>query len=276
MGVIFMEEKKDIGFEENEVFEDSQDDTSQFDERSFEKKKNDTIEINKSTIWKILTGIFGILFIVSLFTGGFGIKDNPTAAAVVAPSAAPSLPSIPTGIAAVNAEELTDDDPVLGDENAKVTMVEFSDYQCPFCGRHYSETFNLINSQYVDTGKIKIVFRDFPLNSIHPNAQKAAEASECADDQGKFWEMHDTLFENQQLLGIENLKGYAKQLGLNENDFNDCLDSGKYSAEVSKDTQDAASAGGQGTPFFIVGETPLSGAQPFSSFQQVIEAELAK
>lgn len=240
---------------------------------------SDTIEINKNTLWMISTFVFFVLLIISLFTGGFGIKDDGSTGAVVAPTPnvpSPSVPSIPTGVIAVNAEELTDDDAFMGKEDAKVTMVEFSDYQCPFCGRHYSETFNLIKSQYVDTGKLKVVFRDFPLSSIHPDAQKAAEASECADDQEKFWEMHDMLFENQQSLGVASLKEYAKQLGLNENEFNDCLDSGKYSGEVGKDMQDAQSAGGRGTPFFIVGNTPLSGAQPFTSFQQVIEAELAK
>src|SRR3989344_1385797 len=242
-----------------------------------ESSESETITIKKDTLWKFATVIFALLFILSIYTGGFGIRNKTTGTgSVVAPindnnnnGDAGNNPSAKVDVSA-------EDDAVLGNKNAPVTIIEFSDYQCPFCGRHFTQTYPQLKKDYVDTGKIKIVFRDFPLNSIHPNAQKAAEASECAEDQGKFWEMHDTLFENQQLLGIENLKGYAKQLGLNENEFNDCLDSGKYSAEVSKDTQDAASAGGIGTPFFVVGGTPLSGAQPFSSFQQVIEAELAK
>ena len=227
---------------------------------------SDSIQIKKHTLWQ---GLFAVLFVISLFTGGFGIGDGSTGAAVI-PTALgqPSAPSIPTGVALVSAEELVDDDPVLGNEDAPVTIVEFSDYQCPYCSRFRFETLDQIKSAYIDTGKAKFVYRDFPLSSIHPFAQKAAEASECADDQGKFWEYHDALFTNQQLLD-------SADLGLNSGDFDSCLDSGKYQQEVQKDFQDAQRAGGQGTPYFVIGNTPLSGAQPFQNFQAAIEAELA-
>ena len=122
----------------------------------------DLFEISKTTVWKALTGIFGILFVISLFTGGFGIGDDSGTGAVVAPSN-PTQPSIPTGIAAVNAEELADDDPFMGEKNAPVTIVEFSDFQCSYCAMFRSDTFEQIKKEYIDTGKVKFVYRDFPL-----------------------------------------------------------------------------------------------------------------
>ncbi len=240
---------------------------------NFNVGKNDSgsITFKKSALWKVSTFVFAALFVVSLFTGGFGIGSGITGGTV---REIPDIPTIPTGVVSVNAEDLVDDDPVLGNKNAKLTIVEFSDFQCPFCSRFKSDALSQIKSQYIDTGKVKFVFRDFPLTSIHPMAQKAAEAAECADDQGKFWEYHDLIFDRQSSLSINSLKQWAVELGLNENDFNKCLDSGKYANEVSKDSSDAQKAGGQGTPFFIVGNQPVSGAQPFAAFQQVIESQL--
>ena len=168
-----------------------------------------------------------------------------------------------------------DDDPVQGPKNAPVTIVEFSDYQCPYCGRFYTQTLPLIEENYIKTGKVKLVFRDFPL-SFHQYAQKASEASECAHEQGKFWEYHNMLFENQQSLSVENLKQYAKNLGLDTAKFNSCLDSGKMASEVQKDFKDGQSYGVDGTPAFFVNDVLLVGAQPFSAFQQIIEQELKK
>jgi len=164
-----------------------------------------------------------------------------------------------------------DDDPVLGDKDAPVTIVEFSDYECPFCGRFWSETLPKIKEQYIRTGKVKLVYRDFPL-PIHSNAQKAAEAAECADDQGQFWVYHDKLFENQRALGMANLKGYAKDLGLDTEAFDDCLDSGKHADEVKADLEDGADGGVSGTPAFFINGVPVSGAQPFEEFQRIIDA----
>jgi len=234
-----------------------------------EENNQGTVTLKKSTLWKVGTFAFAVLFIWSMFfRGGDGITGN-----VVAPTGG-TQPTIPTGVANVNAESLVDDDPVLGDENAPLTIVEFSDFECPFCERFRSQTFDQIKSQYIDTGKVKFVYRDFPLTSIHPMAQKAAEAAECADDQGKFWEYHDVIFERQNLLSITSLKQWAQELGLDTNEFNDCLDSGKHTNEVNKDAQDAQSAGGRGTPFFVVGNVPVSGAQLFANFQAAIESQL--
>lgn len=171
-------------------------------------------------------------------------------------------------------EVSVDDDPAVGPEDAAVTIVEFSDFQCPYCARFQAETLPQILSNYGD--QVRFVYRDFPLTSIHANALKAAEASECADDQGKYWEYHDLLFQNQSALDEESLKSYAASLGLETGTFNDCLASGKYTKEVAKDLQDGSNAGVQGTPSFFINGTPIRGAQPFAAFQAAIEAALAE
>jgi len=231
-----------------------------------------TVTFKKSTLWKVSTFVFAALFVISLFTNGFGLNSNKiTGGTVVLPD---EQPTIPTGVANVNAETLTDDDPFMGNEDAPVTIVEFSDFQCPFCKSARDGAVAQIEEQYIKTGKVKLVYRDFPLTSIHPMAQKAAEAAECADDQGKFWEYHNLVFEKQDLLSPASLKQWAQELKLDTNKFNKCLDSGEKANEVNKDAQDAQSVGGRGTPYFIVGNVPISGAQPFANFQAVIESQL--
>ncbi|MCR4368989.1 MAG: DsbA family protein, partial [archaeon] len=138
---------------------------------------------------------------------------------------------------------------IKGNEGASVTIVEFSDFQCPACGSAY-EAFKPVWPEY--ESRVKFVYRHFPLSSIHPYAFKAAEASECAAEQGKFWEMHDTLFENQQNLKTEDLKSYAGKIGLEAGSFNSCLDSGKYTSKVAGDYSYATSIGLRGTPTFFV------------------------
>ncbi|MBI4019830.1 MAG: DsbA family protein, partial [Candidatus Aenigmarchaeota archaeon] len=168
-----------------------------------------------------------------------------------------------------------DDDPAVGPADAKVTVIEFSDFQCPFCGRFYTQTLPQIKQNYVDTGKIRFVYRDFPLESIHPNARPAANAAECADEQGKFWEYHNKLFENQGSLSDAYYKQAASELGLDMEQFNSCYDSKKYDAEVSKDFQDGASAGVTGTPTVFVNGRAIVGAQPYATFQAAIDQALA-
>lgn len=175
----------------------------------------------------------------------------------------------------VNMELLTDDDSVTGSADAPVTIVEWSDFECPFCARFYEQTYKQIEKEYVDTGKVKLVFRDFPLG-FHANAQKAAEAAECAGEQGKFWEMHNVLFEKGVDGGASTFKKYAKELSLNSAEFDECLDSGRMASEIKKDMRDGAAAGITGTPGFIINGRLVSGAQPFESFKEIIEDELAK
>ncbi len=167
-----------------------------------------------------------------------------------------------------------DDDPVKGKADAPVTIIEFSDFQCPFCAKFYKETLPSIDSQYIKTGKVKLVFRDFPLSSIHQTAQKAAEAGECAHEQGKFWEMHNKIFDNQESLSVDNLKKWAADLGLDTTKFNSCLDSGKYESEVEDDVEDAQAAFVSGTPSFFVNGVAVSGALPYDSFKQIIDSQL--
>ncbi len=178
-----------------------------------------------------------------------------------------------------------DDDPVKGDTDAPVTIIEFSDFQCPFCQRFFQQTLGQIEEDYIDTGKIKFVYRDLPLDSLHPNARPAAIAAECADEQGKFWEYHDLLFEKQSewgRLSISDAKNtfiqYAADLGL-DSGFDTCLDSPEIAAEVNKDFQDGQSLGVTGTPTFYIGTEEggfikVVGAQPYSVFQSAIDAEL--
>ncbi len=171
---------------------------------------------------------------------------------------------------------------VMGDPNAPITIVEFSDYQCPFCLRYFNDTLEQIKKNYVDTGKVFYVFKDFPITQIHPQAPKAAEAAECAGDQGRYWEMHDSIFRGQQAEWNQNpdavaiFKGYAQALGLDMVAFNACLDSGKYTDEVAADLDEGLRAGVTGTPSFFINGQMISGAQPFEAFQQVIEKQLSK
>jgi protein-disulfide isomerase len=172
------------------------------------------------------------------------------------------------------------DGPSIGSANAPITIVEFSDYQCPFCKRHFLSTLSALKVNYIDTGKVRYVFRDFPLDSIHPYARKAAEAAHCAGDQGKYWEMHDTMFTNQEALKPDNLLGFARDMKLDLDAFNACLDSGKHSAAVAKNLADGSAVGIGGTPGFFIGKTQqngtieamfIKGAQPVAVFNQVID-----
>lgn len=172
--------------------------------------------------------------------------------------------------------DLSDDDPSLGNPEAAVTLVEFGDFQCPFCARLFHETLPQIKEQYVKTGKVRFVYRDFPLSSIHAMAQKAAEAAECADEQEKFWPYHDMLYQRQQSLSIANFKTWASEIGLNSAQFDACLDSGKYTDEVQKDLSAGQLAGVTGTPATFVNGRLISGAVPFETFKAVIEEELGK
>ena len=177
-------------------------------------------------------------------------------------------------------QNLADDDPVLGNADAPVTLVEFGDFQCPFCKKFHDEARKEILDTYVETGKVKIVYRDFPLENIHPAARPAAEAAECADEQGKFWPYHYTLYTRQAELakGTMDYIALAGELGLNKVVFEKCVKERKYKDEVTKDYEDGVQAGVDGTPaIFINGRkaTP-AGAQPFSVFQAQIEAALTK
>ncbi len=171
------------------------------------------------------------------------------------------------------AEVAIDGAPFQGSIDAPVTIVEFSDFQCPFCKR-VLPTLTELRSRYA--GKVRLVFRDFPLDSIHPLARKAAEAARCAKDQNKFWEYHDLLFDNAPKLSAERLTLYARQAGLNVPLFERCLSSGTHTAGVQKDVDEGIGLGVTGTPGFFINGRQLSGAQPLESFVQVIDEELQR
>ena len=178
------------------------------------------------------------------------------------------------------------DDPVRGSSDAPITIIEFSDFQCPFCARFHAETLPLLLENYIDTGKVKFIYRDYPIQGSHPNAVPAAVAAECADEQGKYWEFHDKLFESQsQWNRIETIDAvsvfsqYASEMELNMEQFDTCLTTGKYIDEVREDLNDGQSYGVSGTPGFFIGNdelgfVELKGAQPFENFQKIIDAQL--
>jgi protein-disulfide isomerase len=178
------------------------------------------------------------------------------------------------------------DAPFKGDKSAAVTMVEFSDYECPFCGRYFRDTLAEIERDYIKTGKIKYVFRDFPIESIHPKAFKAAAAAHCAGEQGRYWEMHDRLFSHQSALDRDHLSGHAKALALDLPGFEQCLDSDRHAALIRKSLAEGQQAGVRGTPTFFLGPTDaqgaslnapvtIVGAQPYASFKQALDRLLS-
>jgi len=162
--------------------------------------------------------------------------------------------------------------PSRGPDNATVTIVEFSDFQCPYCGRVYPTVEKLMKDY---DGKVRLVFRHFPL-SFHPQAEKAAEAAACAQDQGKFWQMHDKMFTNQQKLAVDDLKSFAKDLGLDQGKFDKCLDSGEKAAMVSADEKDGEQAGVSGTPAFFINGIFINGAVPYEQFKETVDRELKR
>jgi len=177
------------------------------------------------------------------------------------------------------------DNPMKGSPEATLTLVEFTDYQCPYCGRYTQTTYPQIVSEYVDTGKLRYALLDLPLETIHPQAFKAAEASHCAAEQDKFWEMHDRLFANQRTL--EPWSAHAEALELDTAAFDECMSTERHAAAVRHDMSQAQKAGATGTPSFVLAETDpddstkvtgiafIRGAQPFDAFKAAIDDALS-
>jgi protein-disulfide isomerase len=164
--------------------------------------------------------------------------------------------------------------PTLGFPSAPVTIIEFSDFQCSFCKRFWVETLPRLKEAYLDTGKARFIYRHFAILGKH--SEQAALAAACAQEQGRFWEYHDQLFRNQGGLAFTEakLKQYSDDIGLNAGVFGTCLGTGKYREKVERETAAAVNLGGRGTPFFIVEQRLLFGAQPYSVFQRIIDEEL--
>jgi protein-disulfide isomerase len=159
--------------------------------------------------------------------------------------------------------------PFRGPERAAITLVEFTDYQCPFCARHFRDTYPVLLREY--DGKLKYVIRNYPVSSLHRHAQKAAEAAECALDQGEFWPYHDALFSHTTALQVDSLKRYAEDIGLNTAEFNRCLDTGEKADVVSRALEDGRRYGVSGTPTFFINGRILVGAQSLAVFKSAID-----
>ncbi len=260
-------------------------------------ENDDTITIKKSTYNKMFVGMFTSI-IIATFLGGYSIGTfndsdsditNEELKEMISEikTTAPQPTQQPTQPTAAKVFKVSmDDDPIKGDPDAEVTVIEFSDFQCPFCSKFYTQTLSQLEENYIDTGKINFVFRDLPLDSLHPNARPAHIAAECADEQKKFWDYHDILFEKQsqwqRLPSAElqtTLSQYASDLGLQTVNFESCLESKEIADEVNSDALAASSLGITGTPSFFIGNeedgfVKLVGAQPFAAFQGIIDDKL--
>jgi protein-disulfide isomerase len=262
--------------------------------RSDEPGSGDVIVINQTTVYYF---VIAVLFFIAGFAVAWitfsttidskfaSVRDQVITAASSAAgeSVATAMAGIGAGGSAVAVQPTSTPVPrqnvsvgqgaSWGPANAKVTIVEFSDFQCPFCEMFYSDTYQLIRKQYGD--KVRFVYRQFPISSLHPYALGAALASECALEQGKFWEYHDALFSNQSNLTKEALLKYADQAKVPDTkQFASCLDSQKYLSKIQADLQEGAGYSVQGTPTFFINGNILVGAQPFANFAAAIDSEL--
>ncbi len=275
-----------IVYDENAIEEtEIQNEIENVGEYSAEKiediKKEEKQEISSRSNFSVPISIIIAGLIIAgaiIINGGSGdasekiVSTGRTAQVQNLPSK-PETPPSPAGQpSAIQTFEITKDNHVRGNFNAPITLVEFSDFECPYCARHYP-TLNKILDDY--PGKVRLVYKHFPL-PFHANGGKAAEASECASEQGKFWEYHDKLFENLAASGysLANFKQWAKDLALDSGKFNDCLDSSKYVQKVQSDYQEGAQKGINGTPATFINGQLVSGALPYESFKQIIDGLL--
>ncbi len=232
-------------------------------------------------VWKNPYIVSALIVGAALIVAGVLIsgprKDAQKAAQGTVPSQAPAAPVAPQAPAPGQKVAVTWGETPILNKNSKIQLIEFGDFQCPFCGRFFTDTFSQIKKKYIDTGRIAYQHRDYPL-PFHNNAQKAHEASRCALEQSEkqYWTLHDWMYQNQNSLDVATLKNQAKTLGLNSGKFDQCLDSGKYAAAVKKDYDAGSGYGVSGTPSFFVNGELVVGAQPYATFEQKIEAALAR
>ncbi len=249
--------------------------------------------VKKSTPTGMIIAMVAIVAVAAFFAGSyFSNLNSDTVTQSDLDSAIAKLESkiasiqSPSGQPSQPIKISVDNDPVRGNPDAPITIIEFSDFQCPFCARFHVQTLPSILEEYIDTGKVNLVYRDFPIQSIHPNALPAAVAAECANEQGKYWQYHDTLFERQNSWSkldtgsvISTFSQYAADVGLEQQQFDSCLGSGKYLQEVQHDLNDGRTYDITGTPGFFIGNenigfVKIDGAQPFESFKKVIDSQL--
>ena len=256
-------------------------------------QNNGKISVKKSTFNGLIIGLIIAVGVAAFLAGSYTSNLNSSQISeedlqdaiaklelkVLQNQLPTSQPELPMKISA-------DDDPVIGNPDAPITIIEFTDFQCPFCARFHTQTLPLILEEYIEQGKVQLVVRDFPIQSIHPNALPAAVASECANEQDKVKEMHDMLFEKQNEWSRQEtadalslFSQYATKIQLQQEVFDSCLISGKYMDEIKKDLDDGRDYGVSGTPGFFVGNdqigyVKIDGAQPFDSFKKIIDTQL--
>ncbi len=243
----------------------------------------DVIAIRRSTL---TYAVLALLLLVSAYLVGWfmGTSSGETAAAMrtavveaaattmAGGGAAAQLQPVLATASAERSDVPIGNNPTIGPENARVTIVEFGDFECPFCKRFHDQVLPALLKQY--DGRIRFVYRSFPIRAIHADAESAAEAARCAYDQQKFWEYHDLLFQDTQRLAKADLLAYAGQIKLDTKVFRDCLDSAEHAQDVERDYQTGVTLGVTGTPTFFINGRLLAGAQPLAAFSAVIDAEL--
>lgn len=232
---------------------------------------DETVTFKKSHFYSVLVVLaFAVGILVGYVAWG---RDTTVVAAPAAAAAVAQQPAAATAVPQYKRYEIpTDGYPSLGPDDAEITIVEFSDFQCPFCRRFHAETYQALLDAY--PGQIRFVYRNLPLTSIHPNAMPAAIASLCANDQNAYWDYHAKLFSNETLDEATYIQ-YASDLGMDLDKFTACLSDGSHDAFIQEDMQFALDLGVQSTPTFFVNGLAIVGAQPLENFQQIIDKELA-
>jgi protein-disulfide isomerase len=273
---------------------DTEDTQDNQDTNQQQTQDTDTITISRTGLWQGVAGLFAVLFLASIVLQGAGIGLNTNTGSPAAPSQGTGdggpteAPSQPSGQQTSDVPASVGDDPVLGQEDAPVTLVKFTDFGCPFCQRWSDNTKPQLVSEYVESGDLKIVYKDSPIPQLHPGAEQAHVAANCVYDQAGADAYYDY---TDELYGIQNqfasrtgqsatdaLVSTASDLGY---DISSCVENNTYDDEISEDKTEAENAALRGTPHFVVKAsaadtgTPVRGAQPFSQFQQLIESQLS-
>lgn len=241
------------------------------EEEVIENLDDSTVTFKKSHFYSVLVVLaFAVGILVGYVAWG---RDTAVAAAPAAAAAVAQQPAAATAAPQYRRYEIpTDGYPSLGPDDAEIVIVEFSDFQCPFCRKFHDETYQSLLDAY--PGQIRFVYRNLPLTSIHPNAMPAAVASLCANDQDAYWDYHEKLFSSETLDEATYIQ-YATDLDLNVDTFTACLSDGSHDAFIQEDMQFALDLGVQSTPTFFVNGLAIVGAQPLTNFQQIIDKELA-
>jgi protein-disulfide isomerase len=244
-------------------------------EELLEDDPSDTLTFKRTHVYAAL---LPLTFVVGLAVGylfwGREVGSTPAAPAPQADAGGETAPGQAEGPQEVRRYQVPeDDDPVFGPDDAPITIIEFSDYECPYCQRWHVQVWPRLLEAYPD--QIRLVYRDFPLTNIHPNATPAASAANCAFEQEKYWEYNELLFSGRYEFNKNSYQDIATEIGLEMDPFNECLESGRHNEEVMADFEFAANLGVSSTPTFFVNGIPVVGAQPFEVFSQLIDSELA-